>query len=224
MKSITLSLVGIILLMAGTGIALAQAPAGGDVSAVPGQPQLPHSFFGTIITAGGPVPAGVPIEVQAEGVTTGIPGNPIYSLAGGYGSADPLTPRLEVQGTLTPGTPLTFYVGGIQADVKQAGSSREWENTYPFSPGAVTELNLRVTAVVTPDTAYHETAVPSLSPTPLVTLSAGGVNPSTDMMIGLIAILVILAIIAFYFGRRAERSKDAAKNEKTAEIKENRKE
>jgi hypothetical protein len=209
----TILLIGCLLLavtgMGSPGIAddLAAAPA------VPGQPQIPHSFYGTIEAAGGPVPAGVPVEARSEGVFSGIPGNPVYSHAGGYGSEDPFKPRLEVQGTLPGGSILTFYVGGVQAEVQAGGSTDPWSTTYRFSPGSVTELNMRVAAMVTPDPAYQETAEPSAHTTPATVPRAGTVNPSTEMMFGLIAILVILAILAFYFGKRAKESGNESKQE-----------
>jgi len=174
---------------------------------LPGQPQIPHSFYGTIEAAGNPVSAGVPVEVHAEGVTTGLPGNPVYSREGRYGSPDPLTPRLEVQGSLSSGTQLIFFVGGVQAEVQAGGPAGTWTSSYPFSPGGVTELNLRVASMVTPVAGYQESPEPTLATTAVVTIPAGGVNPSTEMMIGLLSVLVILGIIAFYLGRRAEKAK-----------------
>ncbi len=213
----TILLIGC-LLLAITGMGV---PGTADDTATepafPGQPQIPHSFYGTIEAAGSPVPAGVPVEVRAEGVFAGIPGNPLYSHAGGYGSQDPFKPRLEVQGTLHGGSSLTFYVGGVQAEVQAGGSSDPWSTTYRFSPGSVTELNLRVAAMVTPDPAYHETREPSSHSTPTTVPRAGPVNPSTEMMFGLIAILVILGILAFYFGKRAKKSGEESEPESADE-------
>ena len=213
----TILLIGC-LLLAFTAVGV---PGMADDAAVglafPGQPQIPHSFYGTIEAAGNPVPAGVPVEVRAEGVSSGIPGNPIYSHAGGYGSQDPFKPRLEVQGTLPGGTSLTFYVGGVEAEVQEGGSPDPWSTTYRFSPGSVTELNLRVAAVVTPDPAYQETLEPAAHSTSATVPRAGPVNPSTEMMFGLIAILVILGILAFYLGKRAKRSQKESAQESADE-------
>lgn len=213
----TLLLFGWLLLaIAGIGIAGA-ADDPGNAPAFPGQPQIPHSFYGAIEAAGNPVPDRVPVEARAEGVSIGIPGNPLYTHAGGYGSADPFTPRLEVQGTLSRGTGLTFFVGGIQAEVQAGDSQEPWTASYPFSPGEVTELNLRVAVEVTPDPGYKETSTQTAPLTPAERTSAGGVNPSTEMMFGLIAILVILAIVAFYFGKRAEKSKGEGDQESSGD-------
>ncbi|MCU0631644.1 MAG: hypothetical protein MUC66_01550 [Methanolinea sp.] len=212
------------LLLAVTGMGLVSADAeSGQAQAFPGQPQLPHSFYGTIVAAGNPVPAGVTVEARAEGMITGLPGNPVFSREGRYGSADPLVSRLEVQGNLPKGTEVTFFVGGIQAEVQAAGSQDSWSSSYPFSPGAVTELNLRVASTVTPDPGYHEPVDTTLAATPMVTLPVGGVNPSTDMMIGLIAILVILGVLAFYLGRRAEKAKNGKDQETGERVEEPRK-
>ncbi len=196
------------LLLAGFGTGMVSAEAEDGQGAVfSGQPQLPHSFYGTIEAAGSAVPAGVPVEVRAEGITTGLSGNPIHSRQGGYGSPDPMIPRLEVQGMLASGTPLTFFVGGVTAEVQAGGPAGPWTGSYPFSPGEVTELNLRVGTVVTPDPGYRESIEPTIATTLPATVPAGGVNPSTDMMLVLISILVVLGIVALYLGRRAEKTK-----------------
>lgn len=214
---IILLLIGCLLLaVAGVGVAAA-ADDSGPVQGFPGQPQLPHSFYGTIEAAGNPVPAGVPVEARAEGVITAVSGNPVYSYAGGYGSADPFTPRLEVQGDISSGTGLTFYVGGVQAEVQHGGSSGSWSSTYPFSPGEVTELNLRIATVVTPDPEYHETAGQSVPRTTGASAQPGSVNPSSEMMLILIVILIILGIIAFYFGKRAEKAKKEGDQERVGD-------
>lgn len=196
----------LVIALAGAGIASAESDS---PPAFPGQPQLPHSFYGTLEAAGNPVPAGVPIEAIAEGVVTGLAGNPLYSREGRYGSPDPLTPRLEVQGTLATGTGIAFFVGGIRAEVQAGGSGGAWTSSYPFKPGAVTELNLRVAQAVTPVPGYVESPDLTLAVTPVATTTSQVVNPSTDMMIVLIGVLVVLGIVAYFLGRRAEKKKTA---------------
>ena len=116
----------LVLLIAFYPVYGADAPAIPSDASIP-QPLIPHSFYGSVMAAGSPVPAGVPVEAVAGGIRNGIPGNPIYSKEGGYGSQDPFAPRLEVQGTMDPGTEILFYAGGIQAEVRPAGTAGEWK-------------------------------------------------------------------------------------------------
>lgn len=204
---ISVLLVGLLVVaLTGAGMVSAEADSNSP-PAFPGQPQLPHSFYGTLEAAGNPVPAGVPVEAIAEGVVTGLAGNPIYSREGRYGSVDPLTPRLEVQGTLATGTGIAFSIGGIRAEVQAGGSGAAWTSSYPFKPGEVTELNLRIAQAVTPVPGYVESPKLTLAATPVVTTTSQVVNPSTDMMLVLISVLVVLGIVAYYLGRRAEKKK-----------------
>jgi hypothetical protein len=206
----------LVLLIAISPICGADVPAMPSNASIP-QPLIPHSFYGNVTAAGSPVPAGVPVEAVAEGIKKGVPGNPIYSIEGGYGSHDPYAPRLEVQGTMDPGTEIFFYVGGTQAEVRLAGTDDEWKTSFPYSPGSVTNLDLRVPNPVTPDPGYRitqqETISPSLSASPQNNMP----NPSQNFMIGLIAILVILGVIAFFLGRRSEKEKEEVSEEKSDE-------
>lgn len=168
------------------------------------QPMIPHSFYGSITAAGSPVPAGVPVEVDAPGIKKGIPENPVYSNEGGYGSPDPFRLRLAAQGTMEPGTELVFYVGGVRAEVRPSGTENEWQSSFAYSPGGVTSLDLRVSVPVTPDPAFHMTPEETSSQ-PVKTPLHGQSGPSQEVMLGLVAILVILAITAFFLGKRAEK-------------------
>jgi hypothetical protein len=178
------------------------------------QPLLPHSFYGNITAAGSPVPAGVPVEVDAPGIRKGIAGNPVYSNEGGYGSPDPFKPRLEAQGTMEPGTELSFYVGGVRAEVRPAGTENEWQPVFLYSPGGVTNLDLRVSVPVTPDPDYRMTLEETPSSQPASTSLHGQPGPSVEVMLGLVAILVILALAAFFLGRRAEKKESEAGEKK----------
>ncbi|MDH7509616.1 MAG: hypothetical protein QHH04_01050 [Methanolinea sp.] len=169
------------------------------------QPLIPHSFYGTITAAGSPVPAGVPVEVDAPGIRKGVPGNPVYSNEGGYGSPDPFKPRLAAQGTVEPGTELAFFVGGVRAEVRPAGTESEWQSVFAYSPGGVTNLDLRVSVPVTPDPNYRMTTEETSSSQPVANTPHGQAAPSQEVMLGLVAILVILAVIAFFLGRRVEK-------------------
>ena len=107
-------------------------------------PQLPQAFYGVVTINGLPAPVGTEVEARGTGVETGVQGNPLtVVLAGQYGGPSVFDPKLIVQGAGIPaGSPISFYVNNIQAEVQPAGGG--WQNTYPFSSGAVTELNVRI--------------------------------------------------------------------------------
>jgi hypothetical protein len=100
-----------------------------------GMPALPHAFYGAVQVNGDLAPVGTQVEVRGEGVQTGVGNNPIaITVEGVYGSADPLEPKLVVQGDIAEGAPLTFYVNGVST-----GQTAEWHS------GEVTELNVTAT-------------------------------------------------------------------------------
>ena len=75
------------------------------------------------------------MEVRGEVVLTGIDVSPIvHSGHGKYSSADPLEPKLVVQGDIADGTILAFYVNGVAT-----GQTAEWHS------GEVTEVNVTAT-------------------------------------------------------------------------------
>ncbi len=184
----------------------ADVPALPDGTGIP-QPLIPHSFYGSVTAAGSPVPEGVPVMVEAVGIRKGIAGNPVYSREGEYGSADPFKPRLEAQGVMDPGTELVFFVGGVRAEVRPSGTDGEWQSSFSYSPGAVTSLDLQVSIPVTPDPDYRR--APGESGVSPSTTSPPGqqTDPSRNVMIGLIAVLVVLGLAAVFLGRRAEQKK-----------------
>ena len=148
-------------------------------------PQLPHAFYGSVEINGAPAPVGAQVEGRAEGVKVGVPGNPLTTtVEGKYGSTSAFEPRLLVQGTLTTGTPIEFYVNGQRASVSVSGGI--WRETFLYEVGGVTELNLRVgDASVTSTPAATSTAVPptaTLAPSattaPTVTVGAGTPSPT----------------------------------------------
>jgi PKD repeat protein len=108
-------------------------------------PVQPHEFYGTAVLAGGqPVPAGTEIEAFAAGGLTGVQGNPVtVSVAGRYGGSDSFSQRLEVMGSIQDKAPISFYIGGVRAEVYDVNASSGWLATYPFHSGGLTELNLR---------------------------------------------------------------------------------
>ncbi len=74
------------------------------------QPALPHAFYGTVTINGYPASIGTRVEARGTGVMTNIPQNPLTTtVAGEYGS-DGL--YLLVQGDISSGATITFYVNG----------------------------------------------------------------------------------------------------------------
>lgn len=206
-SSIIVSFILIFGVIAGNAWAVEAHPGPAGSSAVDSgrsYPLLPHSFYGSVTAAGSAVPAGVRIEATGPGVRSGAPGNPVYTHEGGYGSPDPFAQRLEVQGTMEPGTELTFLVGGMRAEVKPAGQGGEWMAGYPYSPGGVTALDLRVSVPVTPDPNFK-----GAGGSPGVVLdgtSRGQMpeKPSPAVLVVLAIVLVVLGGAAFILGRRAK--------------------
>jgi hypothetical protein len=104
-------------------------------------PPLPQSFYGTVEVRGTPAPVGTMVEARGQGVKLPAPNNPIsVTVAGLYGGASAFNPKLVVQGNLTEGQPLRFYVDHIAA--KCAPPGQNWQETCPFSSGVITNLNL----------------------------------------------------------------------------------
>ena len=112
-------------------LALAVTPVYADVA-----PSLPHAFYGTVDINGSPAPVGTLVKVVGEGVEIGVGTNPIeVTVEGEYGGgADPMAPKLVVQGSVAEGTSVTFYVNGFDT-----GQTAVWQS------GGVTEVNLAAT-------------------------------------------------------------------------------
>jgi hypothetical protein len=105
------------------------------------EPLLPHLFFGNLIVLGEPAATGTAITATVEGgggsLSTTTPGY--------YGNASPLGDKLIVQGSILNGSPITFSANGRAAECYDVKAGGPWQLTYPFTSGALTELNLRVT-------------------------------------------------------------------------------
>jgi len=98
-------------------------------------PPLPHAFYGIVEVNGDPAPVGTEVEAKGEGVVTGINGNPVVTtVAGEYGSSNPLELKLVAQGDIVEGATLTFYVNGVST-----GQTAEWHSSE------VTEIDLTAT-------------------------------------------------------------------------------
>jgi hypothetical protein len=126
-------------------------------------PSLPHAFYGAVMINGSLAPAGSQVEVRGEGVQTGVSNNPFVTTAAGmYGGSNPLAPKLIVQGSITEGATLTFYVNGVKA-----------AQTAAWHSGEVTELNLTATIEApppqptpAPPAPTPPTPAPAVTPTP----------------------------------------------------------
>lgn len=106
-------------------------------------PPAPQAFYGAVKLYGRPAPIGVQVEARGEGVLTGIEDNPLaVTVAGQYGGPAWSDGKLFVQGMISDGTPIEFYVNGVKAEC--AAPDGLWASSYPFASGVVTELNLRV--------------------------------------------------------------------------------
>lgn len=104
-------------------------------------PTLPHAFYGEVWTAGAPVSVGARVEAQAAGMRVGAPYNPlVVTTAGQVGGPDVFNLKLVLQGEITEGTPVVFYVDGVKAYC--AGPDGIWRSSYPFQAGDVTQVRL----------------------------------------------------------------------------------
>ena len=112
-------------------------PTTGPTSA----PMLPHLFYGTLTFLGEPAAPGTVIMASVGGGG----GSLATATAGYYGNVSPLGDKLIVQGSIPNGAAISFSVNGHQAECYDVNAGGSWQPTYPFSSGALTELNLRVT-------------------------------------------------------------------------------
>jgi len=109
-------------------------------------PPLPHAFYGAIEINGAPAPVVTSVEDRGDGVRTGIEGNPIVTVAGGfYGSPDPMGSKLIVQGNIAEGTTINFYI-----------NSSATSYTAVWHSGEVTELNMTMEIATLPPTVTPE--------------------------------------------------------------------
>ncbi|MFC1904452.1 hypothetical protein ACFLXT_01600 [Chloroflexota bacterium] len=99
---------------------------------------IPHAFYGNLYTTGGePAPAGIAVTAEVNGVTA--VSEPLTTTeVGKYGGPNPGDPKLIVQGDITNGTPIEFYVEGILATPSDPDKAR-------FYSSEVTELDLTYT-------------------------------------------------------------------------------
>jgi len=136
-------------------------------------PPLPHAFYGSVTINNSPAPVGTQVEARGEGVRTGIAGNPIVTTeVGKYGSADPLGPKLVVQGNIASGATITFYVNGVST-----GQTAAWHS------GETTELNLAVTITVAPPTVTTSAATAIGTTTATLNGSLAALGTATSVQV-----------------------------------------
>jgi len=105
-----------------------------------------HAFHGNMTIDGGSAPESTSILAVGPGVRSNTAENPVMAMSdGSYGLAGVTSAKLFVKGCIENGTPLSFYVDGVRAEVCDAGAGGQWQSTFPFMAGAETNLDLRVT-------------------------------------------------------------------------------
>jgi hypothetical protein len=116
-----------------------------------GTPTLPHAFYGTLTIDGSPAAVGTVVKAKVGGVECG---SITTTVAGQYGGSGAFEQKLAVSGEIDTGATIYFYANNVEAD-----------QTYAFSSGAVTELNLTV-----------ETPADTTAPTVVSTVPANGAS------------------------------------------------
>jgi|GEM_PF-664308 len=117
---------------------------------------LPHVFYGTVTVNGAPATEYTMITAAGREVRSDRSGNPVAAQAdGSYGSANGTGQYLVVQGCIEDGTPVSFSIDGIPAEVRDGNTSGPWQPSYPFRAGEVTNLDIRAPpAPPPPDKVY----------------------------------------------------------------------
>jgi hypothetical protein len=112
-------------------------------------PTIPHAFYGTLTMNGSPAPVGTVVKAKVVGVECG---SITTTVAGQYGGSGAFDAKLTVSGDIETGATISFFVNDIDTG-----------QTYAFSPGAVTQLNLTVTII---DNTPPSVTITALSPDP----------------------------------------------------------
>jgi len=96
-------------------------------------PALPHAFYGSVTINGSVAANGTEVSATVDNGTVISTQNPVTTAAGSYGVD---STKLLVQGDITPGATITFYVNGVEA----VGQTATFE-----AGGGPTERDLSVT-------------------------------------------------------------------------------
>lgn len=108
------------------------------------QPQVPHIFYGQVSIEGALAPAGSTISATVSGGS----GTLVTDTPGLYGSPGATSQKLLVRadsptGVIPNGAEIHFSVNGTAARCREFGTS-VWQNSYPFTSGGFTNLDLEV--------------------------------------------------------------------------------
>lgn len=102
MRKIAIFVALVFLLMLGATPALAD-----------GIPALPHAFYGSVTVNGDPAADGTQVSATVDSGDILATQNPVTTVGGSYGVD---SPRLLVQGDITPGATITFYVKDVEVE------------------------------------------------------------------------------------------------------------
>jgi hypothetical protein len=109
------------------------------LAAADSSPILPARFYGNVTINDQPAPAGTLVTAVVQGgggnITTTVPGR--------YGSTYFTDPRFEVQGQISDGAPISFFVNGVPAECYPVTTHGPWQGTYPFYADEEINLDLR---------------------------------------------------------------------------------
>jgi hypothetical protein len=120
------------------------------IPAYAGAPTLPHAFYGTLTINSSSAAVGTVVKAKVGGVECG---SITTTVAGHYGGSGAFDAKLLVSGEIGTGATIYFYANDYEAD-----------QTYAFSSGDVTELNL--TVEVSSDTTPPSVIITALTPDP----------------------------------------------------------
>ena len=129
-------------------------------------PTLPHAFYGTVTISGSSAPVGTVVKAKVGGVECG---SITTTVAGQYGGSGAFDAKLNVSGEIETGATISFYANNNLAN-----------ETYAFSAGGVTELNLTVTPP--PDTAAPSVTIVALTPDPTNDNTPTFTGTATDVL------------------------------------------
>jgi hypothetical protein len=109
------------------------------LAAADGSPILPDRFYGNVTINDQPAPPGTLVTAVVQGgggsFTTVYPGR--------YGSNNLVDPKFEVQGQISDGALISFFVNGVPAECYPVATAGPWQATYPFHADAEVNLDLR---------------------------------------------------------------------------------